>query len=138
MMLRHGVTPAEVLGTKVFVYFNLHKKVWSLRALDGRAKGKVIAHSPYFVVTEAEFRVSEAGRQRVLREQRKNVHAGVVGYLYSLSETPAVAQGMSEDAEGVRYNPYATAHFKGDGGRHVARAAIVAGIGRRVCARLAA
>lgn len=46
------------------------------------------------------FWVSEAGRQRVLREERKNVHAKIRG-LYRASETPELA-----NARRVRYNPY--------------------------------
>jgi hypothetical protein len=48
-----------------------------------------------------EFKVSEAGRQRVLRKRRKNVHAGVVGYLCS---TPM--HTYRKDEIQVTYNPY--------------------------------
>lgn len=65
---------------KVFVYFNLHKKCFSVKALEGESKGKVIAHRDRVLVYKGETKVSEAGRQRVIREQRKNVHAGIVGY----------------------------------------------------------
>lgn len=64
---------------KVFVYFNLHKKVWSVRALEGERKGRVVAHSEEVHLLNAKPKVSEAGRQRVLQEKRKNVHAGIVG-----------------------------------------------------------
>jgi hypothetical protein len=29
---------------KVFVYFNLHKKCFSIKALEGAMKGRVVAH----------------------------------------------------------------------------------------------
>ena len=64
---------------KVFVYFNLHRKLFSVKALEGPDKGKVIGHTTYLWLKDVTFKVSEAGRQRVLREKRKNVHAGVVG-----------------------------------------------------------
>ena len=64
---------------KVFVYFNLHKKVWSVKALEGPNKGKVIEHTTNINIANAKFKVSEAGRQRVLKEKKKNVHAGVTG-----------------------------------------------------------
>lgn len=64
---------------RVFVYFNLHKKCWSIRAMEGNQKGRVIAHAQAVELANCTFKVSEAGRQRVLREKRKNVHAGVVG-----------------------------------------------------------
>lgn len=64
---------------KVFVYWNLHKNLWSVKSLEGFHKGKVIARLSSVNLKNCIFKVSEAGRQRVL--QTKNVHAGVVGYL---------------------------------------------------------
>lgn len=85
---------------KVFVYRNLHKQTWSVKALEGPSKGRVIAHSDHVLVWEASGRVSEAGRQRVLREGRKNVHAGIVGTLVSLQAEPGF---LGTD---ITYNPY--------------------------------
>ena len=82
---------------KVFIYFNLHKKCWSVKALEGENKGKVIQHCDNFELVDVTFKVSQAGRERVLREKRKNVHAGVVGYL-----SPITIQS----GEKVTYNPY--------------------------------
>jgi hypothetical protein len=84
---------------RVFVYYNLHKKVWSIKALEGESKGRVIRHAATLMLTDCTFKVSEAGRQRVLRERRKNVHAGVVGQLVD----PIV---MTDAAIAVTYNPY--------------------------------
>lgn len=93
---------------KVFVYFNLHRKVWSVKALSGPQRGRVIAHVRSIALTDCAFRVSEAGRQRVLRERRKNVHAGVVGRLQEWHAAP-----VSIQSEGIRvtYNPYVGPHF---------------------------
>ena len=66
------------IGKKVFVYWNLHKNLWSVKDLK---TGKVIGHAPLIYLRECQYKVSESGRQRVLREKRKNVHAGVKGYL---------------------------------------------------------
>jgi hypothetical protein len=66
---------------KVFVYFNLHRKLWSIKALEGPDKGHVIGHSLTVILADVRWKVSEAGRQRVLREKKKNVHAGAVGTL---------------------------------------------------------
>lgn len=66
---------------KVFVYWNLHKGCYSVKNL---ATGRVIAHAGTVTLTNAVFKVSEAGRQRVIKERRKNVHAGVVGTLTSI------------------------------------------------------
>lgn len=64
---------------RVFIYKNLHKGCWSVRALEGVNKGRVILHTDDITIKDCEFRVQPGGRERVLREGRKNVHAGVVG-----------------------------------------------------------
>jgi hypothetical protein len=68
---------------KVFLYRNLHKEgfCYSIKAVDGPHKGKVLGYSRKVIVENAAYKVSEAGRQRVLRTKKKNVHAGVVGDL---------------------------------------------------------
>jgi len=89
---------------RVYVYYNLHKKMWSIKALDGPSKGLVVRHSTVVLLQDCEFKVSEAGRQRVLREQKKNVHAGVVGTLVALSgEKTWFPFPVSKE---VTYNPY--------------------------------
>ena len=90
---------------RVFVYFNLHKLLWSVRALEGPNKGRVIEHAREVFLTDCQFKVSEAGRQRVIRERQKNVHAGVVGQLGGARPASA-PQG-----ERVTYNPYKLATF---------------------------
>lgn len=63
-------------GQEVFVYYNLHKHVFSVKDVK---TGLVVAHTSVIHLENATFKVSEAGRQRVLAEKRKNVHAGVRG-----------------------------------------------------------
>ena len=82
---------------KVYVYFNLHKKCFSVRH-----KGVVIAHSNEVFVTNARFKVSEAGRKRVLKQKKKNVHAYVVG---------EVSTGQIQDGIELTYNPYLHKNF---------------------------
>jgi hypothetical protein len=84
---------------KVAVYFNLHKKVFSVKALTGQLKGLVIYHSDYVELTNCTFKVSQAGRNRVLLENRKNVHAFVVGDLATLDYS-------EPSGEIATYNPY--------------------------------
>jgi hypothetical protein len=86
---------------KVFVYFNLHKRLFSIKALEGEHKGKVVAHLSYVALDNPKFKVSKAGRERVLREGRKNVHAGVVGDF-----SPSVLSADKIVWEKIRYNPY--------------------------------
>ncbi len=49
---------------RVFVYFNLHRKCLSVKALEGERKGRVIAHAKAVELVGVTFKVSEAGRQR--------------------------------------------------------------------------
>lgn len=85
---------------KVFVYFNLHKKCWSVKSLEGKDKGKVIAHCETIILKDCELKVSESGRQRVIREQKKYVHAGVVGIVVSMDKK------ITKTSTQITYNPY--------------------------------
>lgn len=85
---------------RVFVYFNLHKRVFSVKALEGLDKGRVVAHARLVNLADVTFKVSEAGRQRVLREKRKNVHAGIVGE-WILDHFPKYDSEIA-----VKYDPY--------------------------------
>lgn len=87
---------------KVFVYYNLHKGCWSVKALEGKRAGYVVAHRTKLQIRDATFKVSQAGRLRVLAEKRKNVHAGVVGQW----------EPYEQDYDTViSYNPYKYEHF---------------------------
>ena len=90
---------------RVFVYYNLHRHTWSIKALEGPLKGRVIAYSDTVLLANATGKVSEAGRQRVLREKRKNVHAGIVGTLVH-RESEGYFPGLP-----VTYNPYKYTSF---------------------------
>ena len=111
-------------GFRGFVYRNLHQNCWSVKALSGPHKGRVVLHAAEVLVAEPEFRVNEAGRQRVIQEKRKNVHAGVVGRIYqatvleeryATTPTSCVRVDAAPDGEHyvgheayreVTYNPY--------------------------------
>ena len=82
---------------RVEVYRNLHKGCFSVRALSGENKGRVIDHVHSITLTDATFVVQPAGRDRVLREGRKNVHAFVRGII----TTEPFERGLP-----VRYDPY--------------------------------
>lgn len=95
---------------RVGVYFNLHKRMFSVRAMDGENKGRVVRHLPECAVRDVKFVVSEAGRQRVLREQKKNVHAYVRGELVDESKGYVrTVLSLAENAGTLRmlkYNPH--------------------------------
>jgi hypothetical protein len=94
-------------GLKVFVYWNLHRKLWSVRALQGPDKGRVVSHAYYVRLRDATGRVGKAGRERVLREGKKNVHAGMVGTLDYAGTGIADGRCLSwYSTDRVTYNPY--------------------------------
>lgn len=111
---------------KVFVYFNLHRKLFSVKALEGDMKGRVIAHRQHVLITDATFKVSEAGRQRVIREQRKNVHAGVSGTWFDAAKAGGRAhEFISTNGSLIMYNPYKYDSFVHRYGEHPIKSARV-------------
>ena len=108
-------------GSMVFVYRNLQKDCWSIRAQQGENRGRVVLHAKAIVLHHPVFKVSEAGRQRVIAEQRKNVHAGVEGYLLGAEDcTIRYEDEFWEESElpmptvsgrRVSYNPYRSGYF---------------------------
>ena len=83
---------------RVYVYKNLHRNCFSIRQ-DGLIK----AHTDGVCLYDAQFRVGKKGRERVLKEKRKNVHAGVSGYIdrdWDLQSSPPT------NFLGVIYDPY--------------------------------
>lgn len=96
---------------KVFVYWNLHKNLWSVKALEGNNRGRVIARLPYVYLTNVTQKVSEKGRQRVIKTKQKNVHAGIVGNfdqkcIVLLTENKKEKLICLLDLVQITYNPY--------------------------------
>ena len=95
---------------KVDIYFNLHKRVYSIRSREPHNYGKVIGHAHTIGIYPPKGVVSEKGRQRVLVEQRKNVHAVIRGEL----DMECLTEGWPDryqwdDGERLEqwvYNPY--------------------------------
>jgi len=90
---------------RVEVYFNLHKKTFSVRNCK---TGLVIAHTDNIWVEDPVFVVRKAGREKVLRERKKNVHAFVRGtWMQDLLVADAsMILDHRECSEEVTYNPY--------------------------------
>ncbi len=97
---------------RVDVYFNLHRKVWSIRS---RASGLVTAHRRVVAFpTGAAMVVRPSGRAKVLKTGLKNVHAFVRGEYPELSDRVAewleFGRGLPE-ATRVTYNPHHAGFF---------------------------
>ena len=90
----------------VEVYRNLHKKCWSVRQ-----GGKVKCHTSYICLQDVKFVVQPAGREKVLREKKKNVHAFVKGYLISGKAANKLTDGIEWTEDNVTYNPYEHPYF---------------------------
>jgi hypothetical protein len=89
---------SSLLGLKVRVYYNTHKKCLSVQH-----KGKVISHVKDICLENVEFKVSDAGRLRAIKEGKKNVHAFVVGTV-----VPKTSKVLNIP---VTYNPYQYTQF---------------------------
>ena len=83
---------------RVFVYWNLHKKCWSVRQ-----SGIVVKHTDDISLKDCRFLVGVSGLERVREEKRKNVHAGVSEYVIREIDIP---YGQSGSECEVIYNPY--------------------------------
>lgn len=86
---------------KYYCYWNLHKKCYSVKY-----GGRVIFHARELLLRGVEFKVSEAGRQRVLKEKKKNVHAFVAA-------EQIIRDGFTKpwSCMQVKYNPYKNEKF---------------------------
>lgn len=91
---------------RVQVYKNLHQQCWSVRS-----GGRVKFYCNKIVLRDCRYNVGEAGRLRVIREGRKNVHAYISGYLCSVDRvTSALLEAFDDHNSyfkycGVYYNP---------------------------------
>lgn len=92
------------------IYWNFTRKRWSVQ---NARTGRVVAHRRELVLFMPTFSVSQAGRLRVLRERRKNVHAKVAGMTVPCRAVPTLRW------ERVRYNPYRDETFVSGAGDRV-------------------
>jgi hypothetical protein len=98
----------------VRVYYNLHKKRLSVQE---KVNGvwKVMRHVDAIHLKNVTFKVSEAGRQRVLQQKRKNVHAFIIG------EPTNELDPTQHQYQIVGYNPYLKERFF-DGTKYIDKA----------------
>ncbi|MAR18684.1 MAG: hypothetical protein CML44_04845 [Rhodobacteraceae bacterium] len=85
---------------KLQVYRNLHKNCYSVQQ-----SGKVVAHVDSITLCFADFLVANAGRSKVLKTGKKNVHARVSGYLrHPLSSDRLISESNKSGI--AKYNPF--------------------------------
>lgn len=85
-------------AVKYFVYRNINKgKDEHHYSLRSKKSGRVEKRKQHFYLKNVKFKVSDKGRQRVLSEGRKNVHAGLEGFL---ARNPKI-----DNWQRVSYNP---------------------------------
>ena len=111
--LMNKVTSRDIVdlleGQKVEVNRNLHKKCYSIRQ-----KGKVVAYlgdTNELTLKDVKFAVQPAGRDRVRRENKKNVHAFVRG---TVIRTGGLMRKtlLRRCWRSVKYNPYTMDSFQ--------------------------
>ena len=88
---------------KVRVYRNLNKKCLSVQSWVEGKGWRVTDHVQKIALDGVSFKVSQAGRERCLRDKRKNVHAFVIG--------TRVDHPKYKPTHRVTYNPYKSNGF---------------------------
>lgn len=101
---------------KCFVYRNLHKNLFSVKALEGPYKGRVVLYTDCLLMKNVTFKVSQKGRQRVIDSGVKNVHAGIEGIVEGIRpgldkhphDFPTFKITFDSDYRGklITYNPF--------------------------------
>lgn len=89
----------------VELYRNLHAKT-KQESYSVKQNGLVIGHTNCLTLTNCEFKVNQGGRNRVLKEKRKNVHALIKGNVAVFSANIPLNNKVR-----VIYNPYKNNSF---------------------------
>jgi hypothetical protein len=99
---------------RVRVYRNLKHGRKAQPLYSVMHKGKVVDRVRQILLTDVRFVVNEAGRQRVLTEQRKNVHAFVEGEMVDDKGAYGIDASGRNLPVRISYNPYLAGHFLAD------------------------
>jgi hypothetical protein len=108
------------MKAKYYIYWNIHKECFSVRY-----RGKVIGHHTAILAKNATFSVSQNGRERVLREKSKNVHAFVVAEKICTGFDAFSSYEEQVDPTEVKYNPYKYSTFVDSNGDEITKAVAV-------------
>lgn len=88
------------------VYRNLHKNCYSIQEKFNNT-WKVIEYSHEIYLENCSFKIYENGRQKVIKEKRKNVHAFICGERLNLN----LKQINKNNLVHISYNPYYSDSF---------------------------
>lgn len=89
-------------------------KNWKQNCYSIMQGGRLLASARQVRLSAVEFRVRESGRQRMLKEKRRNVHAFAVGHLLDYVHPSDDRQLDEMRGRGVFYNPYLYETFVDD------------------------
>lgn len=95
----------------VRVYRNLHSRPGDGRRWSIRQGPHVIAHADNLHLVDVRFVVSEKGRQRVLAERRKNVHAFAEGKIVDYDDLLTAVIWSKYILAHIGYFPSVGPHF---------------------------
>lgn len=95
-------------GQRVQVYRNLKFKDRVIYSVRDAKTGLVLGHAETLLLSRCWFIVREKGRQRVLKERKKNVHGWIEG---SFGIVHAGDDRIFSEGVKVTYNPYENESF---------------------------
>lgn len=98
-------------GQEILIYRNLNRGCWSIKDVKTNL---VLGYCMSVQLKDVTTKVSEAGRKRVIREKRKNVHAYIKGKLVGFSK--------GKHKKLAYYNPYKTKTFVDENGNPFTKA----------------
>lgn len=94
---------------KYKIYRNLNKDCFSILKWNSLKKGyRLQSYEKNIVATDVEFKVSQAGRQRVLKNKQKNVHAYVCCNEFIVFNPGEIS--VTPESE-IYYDPYKVDSF---------------------------
>lgn len=109
------------MANRITVHKNLNLGLWSLTRAKGRnmtLRGLLLRHAESCVLANVQFIVQASGRDRVIRNRCREVHAWCVGELVD-----SVPHGLAPCP--VTYNPYRSGTFTTRDGTPVTHARFV-------------
>ncbi len=90
------------------VYRNLHKKCWSVQTYIKGHGWRLYNWYHELIIKNPVFIVYEKGRQKVIEQKKKNVHAYIMGELELSEPIPKFRQDQHIK---INYNPYTDEFF---------------------------